>query len=297
MEGDALVLRETVRFLERFRATIDREVDRRLGRGEPPPEARLEVIRRFRSFCRLASIDGGAARPSLDGLGGNSPTGLEKAIELAVDVACLCQPTPPVEQALRRLEAQFRTGIRRTLRPAEPQRRMRRGRRRALHGGRRVRSAIDRISDTYLAVDLDSGALADMNPAAEALLGAPAVTLVEKPFVDLIPPTDRARFAEIEARFDAEEDCDPLPLRLRRPDGTAIPVESSVAIHSFGGRRLAIFVARETSALATLEGGAPSPDPGAPESAAPAAPAPRVRERRGRSSVSAVVQALLGSGD
>lgn len=298
MEADALVLRETVRFLERYRVTIDREVDRRLGRGEPTPAARVEVIRRFRSFCRLASIGGGAARPSLDGLGGNSPSGLEDAIELAVDVACLCQPAEPVERALRLLEAQFRTGIRRTLRPAEPQRRLRRGRRRALHGGRRVRSAIDRIGDAYLAVDLDSALLTDLNPAAEALLGAPAVTLVEKPFVDLIHEADRARYADLEARLDAEEDCPPLLLRLRRPDGTAISVEASVAIHSFGGRRLAIFVARERPALATLERGAPHPaEPSSPAPGASATDTRPARGRRSRSSVSEVVRALLGTAD
>ena len=83
-EVDAAVLRETVQFLDRYRATIEEELNRRLGRNAPPPAARLEIVRRFRSFSRLASIHFEDARPALDGLGGNSPESLERAIERVV---------------------------------------------------------------------------------------------------------------------------------------------------------------------------------------------------------------------
>jgi PAS domain S-box-containing protein len=292
-EVDAAVMRETVRFLDRFRGTIEDEVDRRLGRGEPSPEARLEVVRRFRSFVRLASIDLESARPSLDGLGGNSAAGLEKAIEIAVDVACLCEPPAAVKESLRTLEARFRTGIRRIMRPSEPERKQRRGRRRALHGGKRVRAAIDRIGDAYLALDLESGRLADLNPAAEVLLGAPAVTMIEKPFVDLIEPQARRAFGDLEARLDADEETAPVSLAFQRHEGKAVPVEVSVAHHTISGRRLAIFVAREQHGAQPLVAHPPQAAP--PVSA----PAQKESERRlrVRTSVSAVVRSLLGPTD
>ncbi len=293
-EVDAAVMREAVRFLDRFRGTIEDEIDRRLGRGEPPPEARLEVVRRFRSFVRLASVDLDAARPSLDGLGGNSPAGLEKAIEVAVDVACLCDPPPAVQQALRVLEARFRTGIRRIMRPSEPERKQRRGRRRALHGGKRVRAAIDRIGDAYLALDLETGRLADLNPAAEALLGTPAVTVIEKPFADLIEPEARPAFGDLEARLDADEETAPFSLALRRGEGNAVPVEVSVASHTISGRRLAIFIAREQPRSQPLT---VAPPQTAPPLRAPAQQQDRDRRLRVRSSVSAVVRSLLGPND
>jgi PAS domain S-box-containing protein len=292
-EVDAAVLRDTVRFLDRYRGTIEDEVDRRLGRREPPPAARREVVRRFRSFSRLASIDLDSARPSLDGLGGNSPAALEQAIEVAVDVACLCEPEPSVAEALRSLEARFRTGIRRTLRPAEPERRARRGRRRALHGGRRLRAAIDRISDAYLALDLESGKLADLNPAAEALLGTPAVTLIEKPFADLLAPEAVARFADVEARLDAGEDVSPTVLHFRGAEGASVAAEVSAASHAISGRRLAVFVARERPEEAGRTETAPEAKPETTRAATDA----EARQRRMHSSVSAVVRSLLGSND
>ena len=77
---------------------IEAEVNRRLGRSEPPPEARAEIVRRFRTFTRLASVDIDTARPSLDGLGGNSSAALEQAISKAVEVACECDPSPEVAE-------------------------------------------------------------------------------------------------------------------------------------------------------------------------------------------------------
>jgi PAS domain S-box-containing protein len=295
-EVDAAALRETVRFLDRFRATIEDEVDRRLGRGEPSPEARLEIVRRFRSFVRLASIDLDSARPSLDGLGGNSPAGLEKAIEIAVDVAGLCEPPAAVMESLRGLEARFRTGIRRIMRPSEPERKQRRGRRRALHGGKRVRAAIDRIGDAYLALDLESGRLADLNPAAEVLLGAPAVTVIERPFVDLIEPEARPAFGELEARLDADEDTGPVALALQRHEGKAVPVEVSVANHTISGRRLAIFIAREQLRAQPLAAHPSEAPPPVAPGGAPLADE-RARRQRTRRSVSAVVRSLLGPFD
>ena len=58
---EAALLRAAVAHLERYRSAIEDEVNRRLARAEPAPEVRAEVIRRFRTFVRLASLSPEAA--------------------------------------------------------------------------------------------------------------------------------------------------------------------------------------------------------------------------------------------
>lgn len=231
--------------MDRYRQAIEAEVDRRLGRGEPPPAARMEIVRRFRSFCRLACIDLAAARPSFEGLSGTSPLGLEHAIEEAVKVACDRAPPREVQQALRELESRFRAGIRRVMQPEDPDRREKRRRRRSPNAGRRVRAAIDRIGDAYLALCLDTGRLYDVNPAAETLLGANASQLLERSLAELISPLCKAEYEGLEARLDSGEQPGTTDLVLMRPGGGLVNVEMTVANHTIGGRRLAIFTARE----------------------------------------------------
>jgi len=244
-ECDRAVQRTAVLHLDRHRHLIEAEVHRRLGRAEPLPFARAEVVRRFRSFCRLASVDVASARPSLDGLGGNSAAALERALHHAVDAACECGASEEIQTALRDLAARFCAGIRRIMQPSAPEQRERRGRRKRPNAGRRVRSAIDRINDAYLALCLETGRLHDMNPAAEALFGTEAATLLEREFVELINPTHRAKYRDLEARLDAGEAAGPIDLVFRRPEGTAISAEVTIASHTIGGRRLAILIARE----------------------------------------------------
>ena len=244
--GQTAAAREAALFLDRFRATIQAEVDRRMARSLPPPASRAEIVRRFRSFCRLASIHPEAARPALDGLGGNSPTGLERAVSIAVDVACECGPEPEVARALRELESRFRTGLRRTMQP-EPREQRRRGRGslRVPNAGRRVRSAIDRIGDAYVALNLDTGLIYDTNPAAETLFALEAEKLLGRALCDLVHAEDRIQFRDLEARLDAGEDAGPLEMGFARPGGERIAVELTVSNHTIAGKRLAIFVARE----------------------------------------------------
>src|SRR5262245_14932237 len=115
--GESATLRAAVLHMERFRNAIDAEVNRRMGRAEPPPEVRNEIVRRFRSFCRLASLSPDAARPSLDGLHGNDSIALEQSVSHAVRVAIECGPEAPVVEALRLAEQLFNAAIRRILQP------------------------------------------------------------------------------------------------------------------------------------------------------------------------------------
>ena len=243
-DGDRKAFRAAALFLDRYRSAIETEVDRRIQRSDPPPAARAEIIRRFRSFCRLASLDLSSARPSLDGLAGTSPAGLEHAVTTAVDVACACGPPPEIAEALRALETRFRAGIRHLMRPPE-QRTKKRGRRKVPNAGKRVRAAIDRINDAYVALNLDTGKIYDVNPAAEILFAADAAKLLNREFEELVEPALLPSYQSLQARLDAGEDPGKTEMVFSRTNGECVPVELTISNHTIAGRRLAIFIARE----------------------------------------------------
>ena len=244
---ESAVLRAAVAHLERFRSAIEVEVNRRLGRAEPAPEVRAEVIRRFRTFCRLASLSLDTARVSLDGLGGNHALALEHTVATAVDVAKSFGPEAGIAGALDDMCARFRAGVRRILAPEEKEEKQReRAKNRPTpNAGRRVRGAIDRISDTYVALNLDSSTIFDVNPAAEALFATDSARLIGCSLSTYIAPADQLTWRELESRLDAGEDSGPLELTVARPTGDYVPVEVTIASHTIAGKRLAIFIARE----------------------------------------------------
>ncbi len=241
----ASVLREAALHLDRHRHHIEIQVNRRLGRDEPTPYARSEIVRRFRSFCRLASMDWNAARPSFDGLAGNSSAGLERAVEVAIEVATELPQSDALRAALQELSTRFRAGIRRTMQPRSEQEQPHGRNKKRPDAGRRVRAAIDRISDAYIAMCLDTGTIYDLNPAAEALFGAEPETLLRRELCELIGPNDLTDYRSLEARLDAGEDSGPARMLWKRLNGELVPVEFTVATHTIGGKRLAIFSARE----------------------------------------------------
>jgi PAS domain S-box-containing protein len=243
---EGAVLRAAVAHLERFRSAIEVEVNRRLGRAEPAPEVRAEVIRRFRTFCRLASLSRDAARVSLDGLGGNHALALEHTVATAVDVAKSFGPEAEIGGALDDMCARFRAGVRRILAPEEKEEKRERAKNRPTpNAGRRVRGAIDRISDTYVALNLDSSTIFDVNPAAETLFATDSARLIGTALSSYIAPIDQITWRELESRLDAGEDSGPLELTVARPNGDYVPVEVTIASHTIAGKRLAIFIARE----------------------------------------------------
>ncbi len=243
---EGAVLRAAVAHLERYRSAIEVEVNRRLARAEPAPEVRAEVIRRFRTFVRLASLSADTARVSLDGLGGNSALALENTVSAAVEIANSFGTTPEVSGALLDMEARFRSGVRRILAPEEREEKHERNKKRPTpNAGRRVRGAIDRISDTYVALNLDSSTIFDVNPAAEALFASDAARLIGSSLSTSLAPVDQASWRELESRLDAGEDSGPIELTIARPNGDYVPVEVTIASHSISGKRLAIFIARE----------------------------------------------------
>lgn len=108
-----------------------------------------------------------------------------------------------------------------------------------------MRGAIDRISDTYVAVNLDTNTIFDVNPAAEALFASDAARLVGAELASFIAPQDQIAWRELESRLDAGEDSGPLDLTIARPNGDFVSVEVTIASHMISGRRLAIFLVRE----------------------------------------------------
>jgi hypothetical protein len=65
--------------------------------------------------------------------------------------------------------------------------------------------------------------------------------------VELVAPAWRQTAKALEARLDAGEDSPPIELVFSRPNGDFVAVQLSVSTHMIGGKRLAIFVARETA--------------------------------------------------
>jgi len=243
---EGAVLRAAVAHLERYRSAIEAEVNRRLGRAEPAPEVRAEVIRRFRTYCRLASLSLDTARVSLDGLGGNTALSLEATVRCAVEVANSYGAPPEISGALGDMEARFRAGVRRILAPEDSEPKHERNKKRPTpNAGRRVRGAIDRISDTYVAVNLDTNTIFDVNPAAEALFASDSARLVGSSLSSYIAPQDQLAWRELESRLDAGEESGPIDLTIARPNGDFVPVEVTIASHMISGRRLAIFLVRE----------------------------------------------------
>ena len=241
---DRATLRAAALHLDRHRARIELEVNRRLGRASPPPDAREELIRRLRSYARLASVDWNTARPSFDGFAGYSARALERTAQTTVETAGEFSDEPAIREALREIGERFRSGIRRVFIPKDDDGSKKKRKKRA-NAGKRVRAAIDRISAAYIALCLETGTVYDLNPAAETLFGGDSKALLKRPLQKLVRPEDRVQYQDLESRLDAGEDSAPIALKLQRLDGEAVPVELSVASHTISGRRLAIFSARE----------------------------------------------------
>lgn len=197
-------------------------------------------------------MDWNAAQPSFDGLGGNKSAALENTISLAVSAAGDLAPgRTDLTGALLELSERFRAGIRRSFQPrAEEEGGKRRRRKKKPNAGRRVRAAIDRIGDAYVALCLETGTVYDLNPAAEALFGAETEDLLAREFSELIAAEERGNYRNLEARLDAGEDAAPMTMRIRRLNGEIVSVELAAVNHTIGGRRLAILSVRERAELA-----------------------------------------------
>lgn len=230
---------EVASWLVARRLEIEAAMRARLGPAAPgPASAESELLRRFRSFAAAALQRGRTADPALDGVRANERRAialLEAWCQAAVELAG--PRGPAIGGALAPLVAQFRTSLRTT------------GAGRRASGAprasrRAVLAAIDRVADIFLAVDADSGQIADANPAAGALLGVARDALLGVDAMSFVPePARSGWWTELDA---VTEGAEPRRFRASLVDrsGSSIPVECSVTRFATRGRTLALILAR-----------------------------------------------------
>ena len=227
VSGEITVRREIASWLIARRPEIEKIMASRLGPAAPAaadPES--EALRRFRSFAASALQRGKAQTPALDGIKVNERRVIALLHAWTDAAEGVAGPMgAEVREALDPLIDHFRLSLRTT-----SSNRRSRGTPRAKR--RAVVAAIDRISDAFLAIDVDTGVIADANPAAGALLNL-------------------GRDADWWNRLDALAESDePTVFRAALMDaaGVTVYVDASVTLFATRGRTLALVLARPGTA-------------------------------------------------
>jgi PAS domain-containing protein len=222
------------------RGEIERRMRERLGPAAPgAAAAETEVLRRFRSYAGAALSRGDAAEPALEGLRANErrvaallDAWCETAVEIGAD-----DPGPTLTAALTPLLRRFRTSLR-TTGTGRSSRGAPRSRRRV------VSAAIDRVADSFLAVEADSGRIVDANPAAGALLGVARDALLGVDAMSFVPTgCEGVWWTQLDA---VTEGAEPRRFQAHLADvsGAKIEVECSVTRFATRDRTLALILAR-----------------------------------------------------
>ena len=200
------------------------------------PEA--ETLRRFRSFTGIALHRGEVRAPALDGLQLN-----ERRMGALLDAwldAAVAQAGPDgdeVRQRLGPLVEQFRATLRQSASGRSAS-----GKPRAAR--RTVVAAIDRIADGFLAVDTVTGAIADANPAAGALLGTRRDALLGVEIDAFLPEAERGAWqARLDAMAESGEQVR-FETTLIDVSGASLPVEVGFTAYPTRGRTLALALCR-----------------------------------------------------
>jgi PAS domain S-box-containing protein len=143
-----------------------------------------------------------------------------------------------VREALVPILVRFRVSLRTTQPARQASGTPRSSKRRA------VSAAIDRISEAFLAIDVDSGRIADANPAAGSLLGTTRDALLESHATQFLSEAARdAWWTQLDA---VAEGAEPRRFFSSLVDcaGAAIEVELSVTRFARRRQTLALVVAR-----------------------------------------------------
>jgi PAS domain S-box-containing protein len=234
--------RELSSWLVAQRHPIERLMAASLGDAIPAagsPEA--ETLRRFRSFAAAALRRGDGAVPALDGIRVDEHRAtmlLSSWIDAAA--AAAGPDAAPVREALVPILVRFRIH----LRSAQPARQASGAPRSSKR--REVSAAIDRISDAFLAIDVDNGRIADANPGAGALLGTTRDALLESDVTNLLAEPVRGTWW---THLDAvAEGAEPRRFVSSLIDSVGEPIEVEVSVTRFAKRTrtLALVVARPT---------------------------------------------------
>src|SRR5688572_16975670 len=151
--------------------------------------AEAEGLRRFRSYLMLSLAQDAPAAPSLEGL----RTGERRMRRLlgAWLTAAAQEAGPeaaPLRAALEPFIEPFLLALRETAQARRASGAPVPGHRRA------VSAAIDRVCDAFFAIDVETGAIADANPAAGALLGTTRDHLLGADAMAFVPEGERERW-------------------------------------------------------------------------------------------------------
>jgi PAS domain-containing protein len=212
----------------------------RLGETPSPTgPAEAEALRRFRSFLLLALVQEEPVAPALEGLRtGERRT--RRLLDAWLDAAVLV--AGPDDGALRAALAPF---VERFLLALRETGHARRASGAPVPGQRRVVSAaIDRVCDAFLAIDVETGAIADANPAAGSLLGTTRDRLLGCDAMAYVPDDARELWW---TQLDAvSEGAEPRRFRgcLRDTGGRALAVDATVTRFATRSRTLALVLAR-----------------------------------------------------
>lgn len=231
--------RDIASWLVVARPNIEAAMNAQLGPAAPSPASpESEALRRFRTFASTALIRDEAAPPNLDGLRVNQRRALallEAWLETSTLVAA--ERGEAVQAALRPLVDAFALELR-----TNHNGRKRAGRPRLAR--RAVSAAIDRVADAFLAIDTDSGAIEDANPAAGALLGVKRDALLGIAATSFLAPTAEA---ELWNQLDAlAEGGDTTHFATTFVDAAGAPIEVMASASAFAtrSRTLALVLAR-----------------------------------------------------
>jgi PAS domain S-box-containing protein len=236
------VNRQLASWLVARRHPIERLMAASLGDATPTagsPEA--ETLRRFRTFAAAALRRGDGAKPALDGIRVDEQRAtmlLSNWIDAAATAAG--PDGAVVREELVPILLRFRVSLRTTQPAREASGPPRSSKRRA------VSAAIDRISDAFLAIDVDTGRIADSNPAAGALLGTTRDALLNADTAGFLPePVRDTWWTHLDA---VAEGAEPRRFSSSLADSAGESMEVEVSVSRFAKRRqtLALAVVRPT---------------------------------------------------
>jgi PAS domain S-box-containing protein len=211
-----------------------------LGAAMPGPGSQeAELLRRLRSFSAAALQHGAAATPALDGLRVAAARAARLTHAFVDAAAAIAGPDgPAVREALDPIAQRFLVTVRGTAPARNASGAPRRSNRRA------VSAAIDRVSDAFLAIDVETGRIADANPAAGAMLGLPRDQLVGADALDHVPEAARQLWwTHLEALSEGD-DGRRFETRLRDREGRSVGVEARVTRFATRTRTLALVLVR-----------------------------------------------------
>ncbi len=241
------LIRDLASWLMAGRLEIERTMNERLGAAAPAvsgPEA--ETLRRFRTFVSTALMRGEAPRPVLDGL---RPNERRVMALLTCWSEAACEMAGPeadaVASALAPLLDAFRLSIRTTGAGRKSSGKPRASR-------RAISAAIDRISDLFLALDVDTGEILDANPAAGAALGVARDALIGIEFNAFVPADLQGPWWTSLDTIAEGQDSQVFVATMQDREGRRLRLEASATRYLSRNRIVALVVARPATKIDAL---------------------------------------------